>query len=309
MYNIKIKVYLPINLRRGEKNMNMVELELNPYLVYCLYDESLATQIPGKDYKSRITRYHELELITDGYGTMKVNDTVYKLKQGDLFYYPPDTKITGTMPYGYILIIFDPYFSKENFLQYQEGRKALGDHLTCESKVSMEALPIPSHINVGNFNIYKSMFKKIFIEFVRDGNTLENKIALLKLLSELKTEFFKTSNIDSFSTKSYYKKIMRCAKSIDSAPEINYSLCKLAEDVGLSKNFLCASFKEIIGVTIFSFIHEKRIEKAKAMLIETQSSIEELAHYCGFENMSYFYRMFIRYTGVSPSKYRQDYRL
>lgn len=289
--------------------MNMVEIELNPYLVYCLYDESIATQTPGKEYKSRVTRYHELELITDGYGTMKVNNTVYKLKQGDLFYYPPDTKITGTMPYGYVLIMFDPYFNEKNIIQYQEGRKALGDDFACESKVRKEALPIPSHINVGNFNIYKSIFKKIFTGFVRDGNTLENKITLLQLLSELKTEFFKISNIDSFSTKSYYKKIMKCAKTLDIAPEVNYSLNELAVEVELSKNFLCTAFKEILGVTIFSYIHEKRIEKAKTMLIETQSSIEEIAHHCGFENMSYFYRMFKRYTGVSPSNYRQHYRL
>ncbi|OPJ65730.1 AraC family transcriptional regulator [Clostridium chromiireducens] len=289
--------------------MNMVEIELNPYLVYCLYDESIATQTPGKEYKSRVTRYHELEFITNGSGTMKVNDTVYNLKQGDLFYYPPDTKITGTMPYGYILIIFDPYFNQKNFLQYQEGRKALGDDLTCESNVSMEALPIPLHINVSNFNIYKSIFKKIFTSFVRDGNTLENKIVLLQLLFELKTELSKTSNIDSFSTKSYYKKIMKCLKNIDTTPETNYSLNELATEVELSKNFLCTAFKEIVGVTIFSYIHEKRIEKAKAMLIETQSSIEEIAHHCGFENMSYFYRMFKRYTGASPSNYRQHYRL
>ena len=98
-------------------------------------------------------------------------------------------------------------------------------------------------------------------------------------------------------------------KDIDSAPEINYSLGELAEEVGLSKNFLCAAFKEIIGDTVFSFIHEKRIEKAKAMLIETRSSIEEIAHSCGFENISYFYRMFKKYTEVSPSNYRQHYRL
>jgi hypothetical protein len=39
----------------------------------------------------------------------------------------------------------------------------------------------------------------------------------------------------------------------------------LAYEVGLSKNFLCSAFKEIKGVTIFSYIHEKRIEKAKAI--------------------------------------------
>jgi AraC-like DNA-binding protein len=102
---------------------------------------------------------------------------------------------------------------------------------------------------------------------------------------------------------------MKCAKNIDNAPEVNYSLQELAGEIGLSKNFLCSAFKEITGVTIFSYIHWKRIEKAKALLIETQSSIEEIAYFCGFENMSYFYRIFKRYMRISPASYRQHYRL
>jgi AraC-type DNA-binding domain-containing proteins len=289
--------------------MDMLEAKLNPYLIYCLCNESITNQIPGKGYKSRVTKYHELELITAGNGTMKVNNNLYNLEQGDLFYYPPNTKITGTMPYGYILLIFDPYFSEVNLHKYGEGKKSLGDDITSECIVCKDLLPLSPHINVSNFNTYRASFKKIFSLFVKSGNTLENKLNMLKLLYELKNEFNKKTNYGHINKKSYYEKIEHCAQIISIDPEFNYSLEKLAVQVSLSKNFLCTAFKEITGVTIFSYIHEKRIEKAKEMLIETHSSIEEIALACGFENVSYFYRTFKKYNSVSPAVYRQHYRL
>jgi len=291
--------------------MDMLEAKLNPYMIYCSCNESIANQIAGKSHASRVTRYHELELITDGWGTMKINDTTYKLKKGDLFYHPPDMKITGTMPYGYILIIFDPYFNHENIARYGEGKKSLGNDINCcESDVIKQALPVPLYISVDKFNAYRFTFKKIFTSFATSGNNLESKIILLQLLYELKVELTKISDNNNFiNTKSYYKKIMKCAKNIEGAPEVNYSLEKLANEANLSKNFMCAAFKEIIGITLFSYIHEKRIDKAKVMLIETQLSVEKIAYYCGFENMSYFYRIFKKHTGVSPASYRKYYRL
>lgn len=290
---------------------DIVEAELNPYVCYCLSNEAMANQIPGKAYSSRVTRYHELELITGGAGSMMINGETYKLKRGDLFYHPPGTKITGTMPYGYILILFDPYFDGEKISQYSEGKKALGDVPADESKVSARALSLPFYMNVTNYNFYKVLFKKIFAFFVDGSNILEIKIALLELIHELKKEYSQAlrNEVSSLTAKSYYKKIIACAKIIDDAPEVNYTLGALGREIGLSKNFLCSSFKEIMGITIFSYIHMARIKKAKEILLETQSSIEEIAYYCGFENLSYFYRTFKKYTGVSPANYRKHYRL
>ncbi len=288
--------------------MDILQAELNPYIALCLCNESIESQIPGNAYAPRITRYHELELITEGGGIMEVNDTIYELEQGALFYYPPGTRITGTRPYGYILIIFDPFFTREKMLQYQEGKKALGDVFTTESEVLKEVLPVPLYMNASNLNLYKSIFKKIFLGFVREGNNMEIKISLLQLLTNLMVEYTHISKLESTAIKSYYRKVMKCVKIIDCAPEVNHSLGQLAAEVGLSRNFLCSAFKELRGVTIFTYIQAKRIEKAQVLLIDTQSSIEEIANCCGFENISYFYRIFKRHTDISPAAYRQYYR-
>jgi YesN/AraC family two-component response regulator len=292
-------------------NFDIIGAELNPYIVYCLCNEDIISQIPGKPYDSRVTRYHELELITGGNGYMMINGKNYTLKRGDLYYHPPGTKITGTRPYGYIIILFDPYFGKEKMSQYKEGKKALGDVANEESKVSRRSLPLPLHMDVTNYNFYKALFNKIFTHFVEGSSILEVKITLMELIHELKKEHLQASGkmTNSLTSKSYYKKIMSCAQIIDTTPQVNYTLGDLAREIELSKNFLCSAFKEIMGTTIFSYIHIARIKRAKDMLIQTQSSIEEIAYCCGFENLSYFYRTFKKYSGVSPANYRNHYRL
>jgi AraC-like DNA-binding protein len=46
------------------------------------------------------------------------------------------------------------------------------------------------------------------------------------------------------------------------------------------------------------------VEKAAAMLMGTKLSLSEIAGSCGFEDQSWFSKIFKHYSGVSPGKYR-----
>jgi AraC-like DNA-binding protein len=48
------------------------------------------------------------------------------------------------------------------------------------------------------------------------------------------------------------------------------------------------------------------VEKAGRMLIETNLSLSEIAGSCGFEDQSWFSKIFKTYTGMSPGKYRSQ---
>jgi AraC-like DNA-binding protein len=53
------------------------------------------------------------------------------------------------------------------------------------------------------------------------------------------------------------------------------------------------------------FIQRKRIEKAQQLLITTKYSLDKIAELSGLNNASYLSRLFKRFTGMSPGKYRQ----
>ena len=57
--------------------------------------------------------------------------------------------------------------------------------------------------------------------------------------------------------------------------------------------------------TPIQYINQKKIEKAQLMLIVGNQSIKEIAYNLSFENISYFYRMFKKMTGIPPNEYKE----
>lgn len=82
------------------------------------------------------------------------------------------------------------------------------------------------------------------------------------------------------------------------------NLCEAAG--GLSEQYLCRLFKSTVGQRPIEFILRKRIDTARAYLDKTDLPISDIAVKCGFNNTSYFYRNFKKFTGTSPLTYRQN---
>lgn len=79
-----------------------------------------------------------------------------------------------------------------------------------------------------------------------------------------------------------------------------------AEYVALSKSYLSRIFKEETGESLTGFINKVRIDRAKLMLLGNETALIEVASQCGFEDQSYFTKVFKRLVGVSPKRYRES---
>lgn len=86
------------------------------------------------------------------------------------------------------------------------------------------------------------------------------------------------------------------------------SLAELAEAAGYSESHFCHRFKEVTGYTPFAYLNRIRVIKASEELLTTEDKITEIAGRCGFDNISYFNRVFRREMGVSPGEYRRGAR-
>ena len=84
------------------------------------------------------------------------------------------------------------------------------------------------------------------------------------------------------------------------------SVGDIAKALGTSISYLSRIFKENTGETIIRTINNKRIEKAKAYLKETDYKVYEVADILGFENVTYFLRFFKKHTGMSPKEYKDQ---
>ncbi len=82
------------------------------------------------------------------------------------------------------------------------------------------------------------------------------------------------------------------------------SLDDIAQHVYLSRSYLSSLFREEAGQTLFSYINQVRVEKSKLFLMDPSISLAEAAALCGFEDQSYFTKVFRKHTGFSPKQYR-----
>lgn len=64
-------------------------------------------------------------------------------------------------------------------------------------------------------------------------------------------------------------------------------------------------YKKQTGVSLTDYINMYRIEKAKALLEETESSVSEIAVKVGYDNFTYFSTLFKKYVGITPNQYRK----
>lgn len=84
------------------------------------------------------------------------------------------------------------------------------------------------------------------------------------------------------------------------------SLDEIAKNAFLGKAYLSSIFKEEIGESLTNYINRVRIEKSRVLLLDKEISLIDIANLCGFEDQSYFTRVFKKIVGISPKKYRDS---
>lgn len=82
------------------------------------------------------------------------------------------------------------------------------------------------------------------------------------------------------------------------------STSHLAKIFYLSEGYLCHIFKEATGKTLIQYINAFRAEKAAILLKKTNENVSDIAMKCGFENVTYFNRIFKKHFGITPSEFR-----
>ncbi len=82
----------------------------------------------------------------------------------------------------------------------------------------------------------------------------------------------------------------------------------LAQMVPMSEGYFCRHFHRLIGVTPVHYINEYRINQAAAMLQSTDCSVLEACCAVGFQNISYFTRVFKQFRRMKPSDLRRASR-
>ncbi len=85
----------------------------------------------------------------------------------------------------------------------------------------------------------------------------------------------------------------------------NLSVKEIGEYVHLTSTYVCTVFRNETGSTLNQYITRVRMEQAKEFLSDTDLSISEISAKVGYSDGNYFGKSFKKYTGQTPSEYRE----
>lgn len=84
----------------------------------------------------------------------------------------------------------------------------------------------------------------------------------------------------------------------------NIELTAICEELGYNHHYVGRCFKKQMGRTFTEYVHKIRIKKACFFLLSTTMSIAQVANSVGYQNITYFYRIFKEQTGTDPKSFR-----
>ena len=104
-----------------------------------------------------------------------------------------------------------------------------------------------------------------------------------------------------------YMRIKDAKVLIDKTYMDNIDLCHVAKQVCLSKFHFLRLFKQAYGLTPRQYIINRRMEKAKAMLLDGVS-LSEVCYKLGYVSLSSFSHLFKKHTSMNPGKFFEHYK-
>lgn len=113
---------------------------------------------------------------------------------------------------------------------------------------------------------------------------------------------FKSDNNGNEVLLSY---IMKCIKL--NYLKAGYSIKDIGAELGYNTDYIARVFKKKMNTTISKYINSLRIEKAKKLLLESFSTVTEIAYDIGFRDEKYFMKLFKEYENMSPTEFRNTY--
>ncbi|MCI2774389.1 AraC family transcriptional regulator [Staphylococcus petrasii] len=132
----------------------------------------------------------------------------------------------------------------------------------------------------------------------------ETSIEGIEKLTLVMIEEYANATLISKSKK-YSTKINKVIQYMELHLSYEITLDNLAQIIEWSPSYLSRRFKKEVGQTISQFLTKLRVQKSEDLLKNTEMTMEEIAHYIGFKQQSYFTACFKNIHHISPKQYRK----
>lgn len=239
--------------------------------------------------------YFQMVGIFSGKGTLVVNDNTFEIDKEHMYLFSPQQ-------------MHAIYCSNNNLtpLKLLDIKFNIAD-----PGLFRDLIDLGFKLKIDDFGWFTRLFDKIISESAQQKPYYYSVISgylnemLVRIVREGKG--IPTANNDEdLPHINTYKGID--VKSLMQYIDFNYSHIISLEDLstlaGVNKTTLISIFKEVYGTTPIRYINRVRLRKAKELLVNTDTSVSEIADLVGFQSIHYFSRFFKAKEKCTPMEYR-----
>lgn len=272
---------------------------LNPSNTFLVYKDSR-----HEPYSMGGCHFHgsyEIFYLTSGERLYFIHDRTFHVKAGDILFINSQA-IHRTMEAGKsnyhsrCLIHFVPQFVGNNHLPIMQ---------------SIQKLFIPYSIfslSAAERNVIDKFFDNMFTEAI--DQQMDYELQLQSYLQQFLIHAARNlvprnpSEIEYISNA--HVKISGVVRYLNEHYSEDLLLSDVAQQFNMSHFYLSRLFKTSTGFSFVEYLNSIRIKEAQQLLRDTDEKIADVAQKVGFENQSYFGKIFKEMSGTSPLQYRKE---
>ncbi len=265
---------------------------------FAIFERDLNTAPTEKQLTTALHNHREVEIliIRSGEAFFSVNGRRYLAREGELVlispYYPHSIQFCDDGKFSDACICFDLALLGDGHLQedLESGR--------------LVVTPIISGESASELRQYVDGALRTFQD-QKEGWVLEVTGYMMLLFGKLKAGGYLPTNLSFDREKDFCCKVIRYIEKHFHEPITSKDV---AEALFLNNCYFCRTFKKHFSQTFSQYLCFFRLEKSRAMLMTTEKSVAAIGEAAGFQNDSYYIKMFHLTYGETPGEYRRLYR-
>lgn len=268
------------------------EMHNTPFSYYYVDNNHTAYRAPAHWH-----RQLELVRVLSGRLSVHLDDTEYVLTDGNFLFINMEM-IHGFFPENCVYEIIN--FDAEQLLLQTAFCKEELQIFVNRHILLLPKQPISDPVLTG-------MLHRLF-DRAAATDALNHLLILGTLFDFLGTIYDTHAYVEQHRRSTNAKAFRPLLEYIDASYMKPITLTDMAKVSKMSVSHFSAMFRDFFHQTPMDYLNHYRIEKACLLLNAADTPVTEVAYHCGFNDSAYFTKVFKKYRGITPKKYRMQFR-
>ena len=261
------------------------------------------------NWKNVRSPFARIYYVTEGSAQVVMPDGVKTLRQGYLYFIPAYTMhsdvCTSIFSHYYIHVYEDPNsrFSifEELSLPFEVEAQSVDVELMQRMIAMNPQMRVPQS-DPESYGDHQSLLSNLQLNVTRPlGEKMESRGTLYILMSRFMQYAQQKNNIQD-------DRIRKSLSFIRKHLGDDIDVATMADMAFMSKDHFIRVFRQQTGFTPIAYIIRKKMECAELQLITTDVSIKQISSRLGYDDQSYFIKLFKTHTNLPPQQYREAHR-